>query len=43
MERVEKPEKQNGRILRYRENGMYEKCGLELEEKSSVYPTVKLF
>ena len=31
MERVKKLEKQHGRISRYMENGMYEKCGSELE------------
>ena len=31
MERVKKLEKQHGRISRYMGNGMYEKCGSELE------------
>lgn len=31
MERVKKLEKQHGRISRYRGNGMYGKCGSELE------------
>ena len=31
MERVKKLEKQHGGIPRYKGNGMYEKCGSELE------------
>ena len=38
MERVKKLEKQHGRIPRYRGNGMYEKCGSELERP---YPSPK--
>ena len=38
MERVKKLEKQHGRIPRYKGNGMYEKCGLELERP---YPSPK--
>ena len=37
-ERVKKLEKQHGRIPRYKGNGMYEKCGLELERP---YPSPK--
>ena len=38
MERVKKLEKQHGRIPRYMGNGMYEKCGSELERP---YPSPK--
>ena len=38
MERVKKLEKQHGRISRYIGNGMYGKCGSELERP---YPSPK--
>ena len=38
MERVKKLEKQHGRTPRYMGNGMYEKCGSELERP---YPSLK--